>query len=555
MQNGLFLFGLFSVALAARKCGQYEECCNVRISVDMIPVITTPLPILKECDQVEVPCEYFSELLQNVAPQATLNPFGNDGALAAFDEQGTLVSFVRPDTGESRVFPQFEGLKPGEDLAPKAMAAAIQFANDSSLFPKDDTELVVLTPKTVFTSKSSSGGNSTDPEEILSFVRLERQVNGIPVDGPGTQATIAVDGNGCIQAFAHRYRPASLTDHYVCPYPPEKIVQLIIDDLAGTCDRDEVVIDQVVLTYYDSGNGSIRPAYRYQGSIPGNSSSTPHAHVLGSIPVGPDDGDTMGSLPTADYPSNADGPYFRRYAKRYPGPEQATVGRYVPRNDSILWLESATAFFNNLQLATSFGSDLSFINEQYLEANSSMFVSDRNQFVNSVQIALNELHGDWDTFSTYKTDGDLVTLSEIAAAGGLGCGADGHLAYWILHSCEVIPTQTDLPNSFDVWWGIFRGLRSVVGYRTDMWIDDDVTANFGLWLGLGAGVVPAWFLELAVTNWYGAHDQVYFDYNRGFMEPLGRPSSVSVCGHLDDTAFELEGLDHPNCLVELWMEN
>ena len=182
-----------------------------------------------------------------------------------------------------------------------------------------------------------------------------------------------------------------------------------------------------------------------------------------------------------------------------------------------------------------------------------MFVSQKNNFINSVQIALNEVHGDWGKFTTYKSYGDIVTLAEIAAAGGLGANAGGSLAYWILHSCEVIPTQTDESTSFDVWWDVFRGLHSVVGYRTDMLIDDDVTTNFGLWVGLGAPVVPAWFLEVATV--YGPKGVTYFDNNRGITEPAGRPSSVSVCDHRDDTAYDVEGLENPTCLVEMWLDN
>jgi len=184
-----------------------------------------------------------------------------------------------------------------------------------------------------------------------------------------------------------------------------------------------------------------------------------------------------------------------------------------------------------------------------------MFISQKNSFINSVQIALNEVHGNWGEFSTYKSYGDIVTLAEIGAAGGLGADAGGCLAYWILHSCEVIPTQTDEPTSFDVWWQIFQGLHSVVGYRTDMWINDNVTSNFGLWVGLGAGVVPAWFLEVAANSLYGPNDLLYTDSNRGISEPMGRPSSVSVCGHVDDTAHEIAGLEKPTCLFEFWLDN
>jgi len=30
---------------------------------------------------------------------------------------------------------------------------------------------------------------------------------------------------------------------------------------------------------------------------------------------------------------------------------------------------------------------------------------------------------------------------------------------------------------------------------------------------------------------------------------------VSVCGHLDDTANDLEGLGAPKCLKEVWLDN
>lgn len=86
-----------------------------------------------------------------------------------------------------------------------------------------------------------------------------------------------------------------------------------------------------------------------------------------------------------------------------------------------------------------------------------------------------------------------------------------------------------------------------------MWIDDGVTTNVGLWIGLGAGVVPAWFLEIATNNLYGTAS--YLDANRNITEPFGRPSAVSVCGHLDDTAHDVQGLGDPKCLVEIWIDN
>ena len=530
--------------------------CNVQIDITLIPAMTEPLPVYKLGEQVVVPPDYLCSIIENVAPDAKLMSFGTKGASAAFVED-KLVAFVHPTTGESRVFPSLEWLKPGEGLAGKASAAAAKFASDTSLFPHDDTVLVPATPITLSGSKSDCQGNATDPDEFLAFVSLQRQINGVPVYGPGTQATIAIDADGRIQAFAHRYRPAFVTDQYIVPHSPSQVAQSIVNDLSNTCTRDNVTIQSVVVSYYDGGNGTIQPVFTYSGSIPASGNATAHGHISGTISIGNLTQAIM-PIPQTDYPSNAPAGFYK-YARDLRldsrGVNGSTVGRYVVRADSFEWLDSATTFLTSLQSASNLGGTLSFTDDQYLAAVPDMFVSQKNNFINSVQIALNEVHGSWGEFSTYKQNGDIVTLTEIGAAGGLGANAGGCLAYWVLHSCEVIPTQTDEPTSFDIWWEIFRGLHSVVGYRTDMWIDDNVTSNFGLWVGLGAGVVPAWFLEVATNNLYGANDAVYFDNNRKISEPMGRPSSVSVCGHVDDTANDIKGLENPTCLVEFWLDN
>ena len=101
MQNVLLFSVLFSVAIAASKRGRDEGCYYVSISADMILKIAALLSVLKQYNQVEVPCQYFSDLLQNVDPNVALKPFGDDGKFVTFNDQGTLVTFVHPDTGES----------------------------------------------------------------------------------------------------------------------------------------------------------------------------------------------------------------------------------------------------------------------------------------------------------------------------------------------------------------------------------------------------------------------------------------------------------------------
>jgi len=544
----LIFFVALVIASPLEERGGHEKklCCNVKISPDQIPTISAPMPVYTTCDFVAVPQDYLDDIISNISPGTQLESFGTSGASAAFDD-GTLIAFVRPDTGESRAFPLLECLKPGCDLTDKAMSAAQQFAQNQDLFPPDDTELVVLPPTTLSGSTSNCQGNATAPEQFLGFAKLQRQINGYPVEGPGFQAAIAVDDSGCIKAFAHRYRAAFASSQTIVPHCPEDVVNSIIEDLNDTCTRVNVTIDQVLVKYFDSGTGFIQPVYTYQGSIPSSNASTT-SQLTGSISIGTSS-QAIEPVPSTNYPSNAPAGFYRRRGTGI------NVGRYVVRADSLEWLDSATAFLSNLQLASTYGGTLSFIDDQYLAATPDMFITDKNSYVNSVQIALNEVHGNWWEFTTYKNDGDIVTLQEIAAVGGLGSNANGSLAYWVLHSCEVIPTQTDESNSFDIWWQLFKGLHSVVGYRTEMYIGDGVTTNFGLWVGLGAPIVSSWIVEIATDNDYGGSDAFYFDTNRQITEPLGRASAVSVCGHLDDTACEVQGLANPSCLVEMWLDN
>jgi len=56
----------------------------------------------------------------------------------------------------------------------------------------------------------------------------------------------------------------------------------------------------------------------------------------------------------------------------------------------------------------------------------------------------------------FETDAGTAGLLFSLKTSGLRT----RVAYWIIHSCEVIPTQDDESTSFDVWWQIFNGLHA-----------------------------------------------------------------------------------------------
>jgi len=525
---------------------------RIRFSLQQIPELAEPLPVVRLGPQVVAPEALMRDFASTVARRATLTERGKPELRASFDGD-RLVSYVHLTTGESRVFPSLENLQPGEHLGRYAAAAAERILRDQSLFPEDMSEVVALTPATLFGARHSREGGDSRPAEYLSFVRFERRIAGLPVFGPGSTAMIGVAADGSVHAFAHRWRKASGSEKMVA-HSREKIGIAILEQLRPSAEVNHVSVDKVTVCYYDSGD-VLQPVYRFEATVSSpDSQLVANRHLLGYVSIG----DAPESLPVLGVQrgdSPAEPPARRQHAKTSAQALSGDprIGRYVVRNDSPDWVSSANDFMASLEFAQALFGVIQFTDSQYYWAEPWEFLSDKNAFVNHVQIALNEVHGNWGLFSTRDNHDDIVRLSDVPA-GGYGSGGGGTLAFWILHSCEVIPTQTDESTSFDVWWNLFDGLHAAVGYRTEMWIADGVMGPFGFAIGLGAPVVPAWISEVVGNSSYNP-DATYLDGNRGITEPMGRPSAIAVCGHGDDTAADVAPLSAATCLTEWWIGN
>lgn len=65
------------------------------------------------------------------------------------------------------------------------------------------------------------------------------------------------------------------------------------------------------------------------------------------------------------------------------------------RDDSPDWVSSANDFMASLELAQALFGGIQFTDSQYYWAEPWEFLADKNAFVNDVQIALDEVHGNW----------------------------------------------------------------------------------------------------------------------------------------------------------------
>lgn len=527
----------------------------IQLDEASIPVPDRPMPILKTEGAVIPSFERLNGLLERAGQKARFE-YRHGETLTAFDGE-RLVGFVDPQTNETQIYPKLTGLKASNELRQIASRAAEEWAVDRELFPEDHTVVKAMAPKVLMGAHRTPKRFLRKPAAYLSYVTLVRHVEDIQVCGPGSKAMIAVAGDGSVQAMTHRWSPAFQTDTMAEPYDATRIAEAIRSQVA-TFAKSKCAVTDISLVYYDGGDGVLQPAYRFKAvkSAPKSDAPVADQQVVGYLAIGeefaplPKLGERVGK-PPARPPAHCDG-----VQKALAGPQQVTVGRYVVRMDNAGWVTSANEFYSGLSFAGAlFGGPLTFTNQQYYWAEPRLFTSQKDSFVNSVQVALTEVHGNWGLFSTLRNNADFVNLTDIPSTG-YGPGGNGRLAYWIIHSCEVIPTATDETSSFDVWWTVFNGMHAVLGYRTEMWINDRVTGGFGVAVGFGAAVVPAWLQHVQADDDYHHNpEDMYLDGNRGFNEPMGRASAVNVYGHSDDTMHNLNNLGRPSTLTEWWFNN
>jgi hypothetical protein len=228
-------------------------------------------------------------------------------------------------------------------------------------------------------------------------------------------------------------------------------------------------------------------------------------------------------------------------------PADPIVGRYVVRNDDPGWVNDANAFWGSL---SSTWTGFLYTNSQYYWAEPRLFTTQKDFFINAMNLAVIEVHGDWWLYSTLRNCCDLVNINGDIPNPGYGPSANGRLADWVIHSCEVVPAPSDTPHWPDPWWKIFGGVRNVVGYRTIMYISDGAGGPYGTSLGNLAPVVSSWLSDVISLNAYAGHPTAAA--HGGIVRPMGRPSTISMCGHDADSALSTSSLGRANCLTVWW---
>jgi len=556
----------------------------INLPIEKIPMVNEPLPVLK-LEAQPIPREFLTQVLKTSAPTVKeLAPLSKNpdlirqGAnlpaeiLGAF-ENGHLAVYADQQTGNLEVFPSLQRQKgvPLErfqgNLKQRAQTLANQVFTRADFLAKDDTQWRLTDPMPMLgltqNREEGAAGNNKAPSVYLTFVSARRTVQGYPVYGTGSRALVAVGTDGSQQGLLRYWKSAKTQSTVKEMRSREEVQGEILRQLEPVQHGGQVEVQNVEVGYYDGNANYIQPVYRFTARI--HHEAMPQAgvnrgpvadddFVAGYVPIGNplETIPTLGEAPSGPQPENAP----ERLRKVMASPGDPTVGRYVVRNDDPGWVNDANGFWSALN--PWFGSGR-FTNSQYYWAEPFEFNTAEKSFVNSVNVALNEVHGNWWFFTTYQNWGDGVDITAIPASQGYGPAAGGQLDFWILHSCEVVPSAADAPCSTDSrswwtpWFNVFQGLHSVVGYRTIMYINDSAGTPFGWDLWVGIPVVSAWFNAVqSLPDYFGNPTATA---HCGTSLPMGRPSTVSVCGHEDDNIYNTSSIPAAGCLVNYWIPN
>lgn len=145
-------------------------------------------------------------------------------------------------------------------------------------------------------------------------------------------------------------------------------------------------VDRVTVSYYDGGKEFLQSVYRFTATVmfKNRKLRSANRHVVGYLSIG----EAVEPLPTLGKKQGKLSREPSKYTttKKSSSRNDPTVGRYVVRNDTSEWVDSANEFMDGIRGAGFFGSSIPFIDSQYFWAEPYEFTSNKDSFINSVNI-------------------------------------------------------------------------------------------------------------------------------------------------------------------------
>jgi hypothetical protein len=487
-------------------------------------------------------------------------------------------AFADVATGDTHFLPNFNDLLQQPRLAlPINRLRSIGSAalTDPRFIPRDVTTARIGDAITVSGGATSRGPTPAsmhaEPRRLLTIVPAIRYAGGFRVYGRGSHAAVSLSNNGLLAGALRHWRTASLDQPMRTSLTPDQVRANIVRQLRPSVARrgTRATVDKIEVAYYDANARYLNPVLRFEATISSSDNSVSNSRIGGYVPLG------TPREPIPDLAAPPAGPRPGVTRARSAGKPRGAMGAAPIAGDISLgefanqdWTTS-NAY---LSMANSFLGGLSsgvqpVSRTIWWTAYPWQVVgSSAQQWMNGVNVAYTEPHGNWLYNTTQSNCCDPWSVPNIGTSGnpGYGAAAGGVLATWVIMSCEVVPSMYDRQNeeggsgnpdtAFDAWWGVFQGLHNVIGFRTEMlYPDDDLNFWFGWDAARGGDVNAAWFDEVGAIANYGTYTsqhligspQVHWD----------RASTMVDGRNLGQSIFSVVPQSASGTLWNFWMNN
>ncbi len=544
---------------------------QITFPATLLPKVPASLPVVK-LTAPAAPEALLRETLSRIGvANENIQPLSHSSLLSLRSAPESIVGVVQEDhliarwnqqSGVSEILPQLEKLPrttyvgANDPHLAQALTVARQVFARTDFLPSDVTTLNISDPRAVVGRTAQRSSATATPQSsasqlVLSYVAASRSVKGYSVYGPGSHAAVAIGTDGNLYGLVARWKAASFSGTVTERRTPAQLQSDLRALLQPYTANSNVEVISVEIAYFDNDQDAMTAVYRVVSSLHPLAASDAKLqsdtdYIASYLAYG------NGQLPADLVPGSgakpAVAPADHAALQSVVLPEgDPAVGMYVVRdapsgsNPSSGFVAESNGFWNGLHSSNGASQ---FTLAQYYWAVPAMYSTDAPAFVNDVNIALTEAHGAPWEFSTESNCCDVVYINNIPSTEGYGAATRGKLDYWIIHSCDVVPSASDDSAWWTPWFKVFQGLHAVMGSRTEMLFDSGaVNTPFGQNIGDGASVVSSWFN--ATLSYYPASKQ----------PPLDRPSAVTVCGHEPDTAFNTTPLPAASCLTNYWVPN
>jgi len=432
------------------------------------------------------------------------------------DGNGVARLQSEPGKGHMHLMPHWEQVaqaKPQLVNRDEAFRLADNFIRQNELIKKD---VSAATPQHLVTLSRAElhQGQSPVVSDVGQTVIFQRKIAERPVVGHGSQLMVDLGHRGEVVGFRRAWNALAET-----PLAPElKTDAQVYEEVerqirTRVSEGNSVKVAKLHLIYYGNDKEYVQPAYFYSIQIdaPGVKGKSFMTGIVAAARNTPEP--ILSRATPTELPSNATRAMINRPQAEV-AEDDPTVGRYVVRNDSWDWVDDANEFKNGLNDGHSSGLPaISF--GDYFWDQPWFWTTSEDSMVDRWNVTLMEGHGNTWLFSTRSNCCDLVNLNS-GSQPGFGDLAGNSMRFLVLKGCAIIPAPPDRGDWATPWWRIFKGLHQAVGFRTEMYIDDDISYGFAKNIASNHRVLDSWF---AATNgsssyqwerfWGSWGDQIY----------------------------------------------